>query len=178
MSALVRVVALVLLFLASPAHAAATYPSVIPIAIGGFAYVGQKDYEQQQPGAGRSYSFNSDFGRMDVYVFSAGLRRVPNPDDVAAAIQHAKAEIDWASKRGHYSNVSPLEAFSLKAGKRRLECESFSLVRKDFGEMASFVCVGVAHGQLLKVRLSVTAASVKAHPPKAILTETLRKFGG
>lgn len=178
MSTLVRIVTIVLLLLASPAHAAATYPGVIPIAIGGFAYVGQKDYEPEQPGAGRGYSFNSDYGRMDVYVFSAGLQRTPNPDDVAAAIRQAKAEIDWAVKKGHYANIKPLEAFSLKAGKRRLQCESFSLVRKDFGEMASFVCVGVAYGQLFKVRLSVTTASVPAHPPKAILTETLRKFGG
>lgn len=178
MSILIRVLTFALLFLAAPAHAAATYPSVIPIAIGPFAYVGQEDYEQKQAGAGRGYSFAADFGRMDVYVFSAGLQHAPTADDLDAAIRQAKAEIDWAGKKGHYSNIKPLETFSLKTGKRRLQCESFSLFRRDYGDMASFVCVGAARGQLLKVRLSVTKASVQAHPPKAILTDALRQFGG
>jgi len=175
---LVRVAAIILVLLAGPAQAAGNYPTVIPIAIGAFDYIGQTDYEQKQAGAGRGYSFASRFGRMDVYVFSAGLDHTPTADDIAAAMRHAKGEIDWAGKEGYYSKIKPREAFSLKTGKRRLQCESYSLFRKDFGDMASFICVGTAHGQLLKVRLSVTKASVEAHPPKAVLTEALRQFGG
>jgi hypothetical protein len=155
-----------------------SYPTAVPIAIGALKYNSQKDFERQPPGFGRGYAFSSDFARMDVFVYSLGLARVPTPDDVEQALGGARTELDVAVRKGHYSKLKALETFSLRVGKRRIRCQSFSLVGKSFGDTASSLCVGVGYGQLLKVRLSMRSSSVKAHPPKAILAEAYRQFDG
>jgi hypothetical protein len=171
-------VAIVLSILVLPAMAAGNYPTAVPIAIGALKYNSQKDFERQAPGYGKGYLFSSDFARMDVFVYTLGLTRTPTADDIKQAVRGARTEIDMAVRKGHYSNLKALETFSLKVGKRRVQCQSFSLVGKSFGDTASFLCIGVGYGQLLKVRLSMKKSSLKAHPPKAILTEAYRQFDG
>jgi hypothetical protein len=174
---LVRLAVALLLILASPAMAGDGFPTAVPMAISDFKYSGRENYEQKDPGAGIGYRFLDSSGRLDVFVYGAGLPGPPSAADIKVIFQRSTDAVVAAGKQGLVSSVKILETFSLKVGKQRVQCRSFSFMTKGLGDADSYLCVGTSYGKILKVRLTMKKSSAAARSPKQLLSEALRQFG-
>jgi hypothetical protein len=132
----------------------------IPAEVGGFTRGPVRDYEAQQPGLGQSVRFVAPGWTIDVFIYDAQLKTIP--DDIDSNVQReqfaqAKGDIVEAGRRGFYANVRERGMFSVGgAGGTRFACATFNYQRgeKRDIDIDSHVCLTGWNNRFMKLRMS------------------------
>ena len=129
-----------------------------PDEIAGFVRGQHRDYETTNPGLGYSVAYRREGWTATVYVYDLGLRSIP--DDPRSRVsmrnfEQAKEDVLAAQRQGAYRSAELKRDFLLpETGAPRLQCASFTLVRRDNNEYDSYLCVTAWRGSFVKLRLT------------------------
>lgn len=114
-------------------------------------------YDQPELGVSLGYRFANEGGQATVFVYDDGVTHVP--DDVEAAVvsdqfAQARAEIDYAAKRGMYKEVSLIGARLVHVGPQAMHHAHYRLVTPKGLALGSDIYLFTFGGRFLKVRVS------------------------
>jgi hypothetical protein len=142
------------------AHAAAYYGLTFPERIGGAEIGPVTDFEKNDPGYGYGVHYRKPGWVIDVYIYDAGVKPVPDGLDSGAIkrqFEESQGEIFALGRRGDYANVAVKRSYTLRdgSGGPRFLCADYTFARKDMGDVDSFLCMTAWKGEFVKFRLTV-----------------------
>lgn len=155
-------------FLAASSNASAqtTVAGIsVPDQVGGISHQPPIDFESRSPGYGYGLRFPSSGWTIDVYIYDLQVKSIPD-DPASAAVQGALQESEGAiEKRSDYTGVTLKDTFTIRdaAGRARFVCVEYNYFStRQKADLDSYVCLGGARGQFVKLRMDTLKSNTEA----------------
>jgi hypothetical protein len=131
----------------------------IPDRVAGLPHEAPYDYEQKYPGLGHSVQFVRPGWRIDVYIYDAQLKSIPeNPQSalVKGQLEGARRDILAMQERGLYSEVEVKREYTIERnGRTRFVCSALTFRHNRMNaDVDSYVCVSSWNNKFIKIRMS------------------------
>jgi hypothetical protein len=131
----------------------------IPDRVAGLPHDAPYDYEKKHPGLGHSVQFIRPGWRIDVYIYDAQHKSIPdNPQSalVEGQLQEARRDIFEMQQRGRYRDVEVKRDYTIERnGRTRFVCSALTLHHnRTEADVDSYVCVSSWNNKFVKIRMT------------------------
>jgi hypothetical protein len=135
------------------------YGLTVPDRVAGLPREAPVDYEKTHPGLGYSVQFRREGWRIDVYIYDAQQRSIPDDPQsapVKGELEVARQDILKMQERGIYGDVEVKKDYTIaRNGRTRFICSALTFHHnRANADVDSFVCVSSWNNKFIKIRMT------------------------